>query len=125
MGILLAHQTARGAALHPAHRFTTRSRPRHHPPRLHTSPIMLGALASKVGFSNGRAFDVDKELPDLTGKVAVVTGGNDGIGFITVRALWRKGCKVYLACRSEEKARNAIARLAKEEPGKEDQLVFL
>jgi len=86
---------------------------------------MLGALASKVGFSNGRAFDVDKELPDLTGKVAVVTGGNDGIGFITVRALWRKGCKVYLACRSEEKARNAIARLAKEEPGKEDQLVFL
>jgi len=30
---------------------------------------MLGALASKVGFSNGRAFDVDKELPDLTGKV--------------------------------------------------------
>ncbi|GAA5925368.1 hypothetical protein JCM3775_001394 [Rhodotorula graminis] len=86
---------------------------------------MLGGLASKVGFANSRAFDIDADLPDLSGKVAVVTGGNDGIGFITVRALWRKGCKVYLACRSEQKARDAIARLTKEHPGSDHTLVFL
>ncbi|GAA5836069.1 hypothetical protein JCM9279_002184 [Rhodotorula babjevae] len=86
---------------------------------------MLGGFASKVGFANSRAFDVDADLPDLTGKVAVVTGGNDGIGFITVRALWRKGAKVYLACRSEDKARAAIERLTKEHPGSDHTLVFL
>lgn len=58
-------------------------------------------------------------------QIACVTGGNDGIGFITVRALWRKGAKVYLACRSEEKARSAIERLTKEHPGRDDKLVFL
>jgi retinol dehydrogenase-11 len=36
---------------------------------------------------------------DLTGKVAVVTGGNSGIGFETVKALASARCKVILACR--------------------------
>ncbi|BGP38625.1 hypothetical protein JCM10450v2_002574 [Rhodotorula kratochvilovae] len=86
---------------------------------------MLRSLASYAGFSNGRAWDPETDLPDLTGKVAVVTGGNDGIGFITVGALHKKGCKVYLACRSEEKARSAIERLNKAHPGSEGGLVFL
>ncbi|GAA5824763.1 hypothetical protein JCM3770_007147 [Rhodotorula araucariae] len=86
---------------------------------------LLRSLATYAGFSNGRAWDPETDLPDLTGKVAIVTGGNDGIGFITVKALHRKGCKVYLACRSEEKARNAIERLNTAHPGSEGALVFL
>ena len=37
---------------------------------------------------------------DLTGKVAVVTGGNSGIGLETVRALCYAGCNVVLCCRN-------------------------
>ncbi|RNL61984.1 SDR family NAD(P)-dependent oxidoreductase [Nocardioides marmoriginsengisoli] len=39
------------------------------------------------------------DLPDLTGKVAVVTGANSGIGVHTARELSRHGAKVVLAVR--------------------------
>ncbi|MEY3012876.1 MAG: hypothetical protein RIT45_1611, partial [Pseudomonadota bacterium] len=42
---------------------------------------------------------------DLSGKVAVVTGANAGIGKVTARELARAGARVILACRSEAKAR--------------------
>lgn len=45
---------------------------------------------------------------DLTGKLAVVTGSNTGIGKITARELARAGAEVILACRSEEKATRAM-----------------
>ena len=38
--------------------------------------------------------------PDLSGKVAIVTGGNSGIGVETVKALASAKCKVILACRN-------------------------
>ena len=43
------------------------------------------------------------EMPDLKGKVMVVTGGNSGIGFESVKAFARKGAEVVLASRSTEK----------------------
>lgn len=51
---------------------------------------------------------------DLSGKVAIVTGANSGIGLYILLHLVRQGAKVYLAARSEEKANDAIARLEKE-----------
>ena len=41
---------------------------------------------------------------DLTGKVAVVTGANTGIGYETAKALAVMGAQTILACRSEERA---------------------
>ncbi|PWN37296.1 NAD-P-binding protein [Meira miltonrushii] len=53
-------------------------------------------------------------MPDQSGKVAIVTGGNSGIGFETVRGLMRKGARVYMACRSHERAAKAIELLRRE-----------
>lgn len=54
-----------------------------------------------------------------------MTGGNAGLGEETVLALHAKGCKVYLAARSEEKANEAISRINSQTPGKEASLIFL
>ncbi|XP_065828630.1 retinol dehydrogenase 12-like [Oscarella lobularis] len=51
---------------------------------------------------------------DLAGKVAIVTGGNTGIGYETSKALARMGAHVVLACRSEERAKNAIEKMKSE-----------
>ncbi|EPZ37027.1 NAD(P)-binding protein [Rozella allomycis CSF55] len=51
------------------------------------------------------------DIPDLSGKVAIVTGGNTGIGFVTVRELARKNCHVFLGSRSKEKADIAIQKI--------------
>lgn len=50
------------------------------------------------------------EIPQIEprSRVAIVTGGNEGIGKITARELARKGWHVIVASRNEEKARNAI-----------------
>ncbi|KIJ34238.1 hypothetical protein M422DRAFT_263732 [Sphaerobolus stellatus SS14] len=54
-------------------------------------------------------FDPLRDIPDLTGKVAIVTGGAVGIGYHTVLALLQKNAKVYIATRSETKTgREAI-----------------
>ena len=52
-----------------------------------------------------------QDLPDLTDKLAVVTGANSGLGLETSRELARRGATVVLACRSRDKAEAAIAEL--------------
>lgn len=48
---------------------------------------------------------------NLSGKTAIVTGSNTGIGYETALDLYQKGAKVYVACRNEVKASNAIKRM--------------
>ncbi|KAJ3554361.1 hypothetical protein NM688_g3147 [Phlebia brevispora] len=59
-----------------------------------------------------------EQIPDLTGRVVIVTGGNTGVGKETVKALLQHNAKVYLAARSKERAEAAIADL-KTATGKE------
>ena len=55
-------------------------------------------------------------IPDLSGRTLIVTGGNSGLGYQTARALARRGAHVVIACRSPEKAEQALARLRTENP---------
>ncbi|KAF8191213.1 hypothetical protein BJ912DRAFT_306073 [Pholiota molesta] len=59
-------------------------------------------------------FDPARDLADLSGKVVIVTGANTGIGYSTVKHLARKGAKVYLGARSEERGKAAVAKLQEE-----------
>lgn len=45
-------------------------------------------------------------------KIALVSGGNKGIGFEIVRGLLRAGCRVYLGAREAAKGQQAVAALA-------------
>ncbi|MEO8888769.1 MAG: oxidoreductase [Jatrophihabitantaceae bacterium] len=51
------------------------------------------------------------ELPDLSGRAAVVTGANSGIGWHTARELAAHGSRVVLACRDVERGKQAADRI--------------
>ncbi len=55
-------------------------------------------------------------IPDLTGKVMIVTGANSGLGFETAKEFARKGAHTILACRSLDKAEAARSQLVAEIP---------
>ncbi len=63
------------------------------------------------------------EIPDQSGRIAVVTGANAGLGFETAKALASRGAEVILACRTESKAQAAIEKIQSETPA--GKLVFL
>ena len=52
-----------------------------------------------------------ERIPDQSGRVAVVTGANSGLGLVTARELASKGARTGLGCRNRakgEKARRTI-----------------
>jgi len=73
---------------------------------------MVGAMIRLPGRKR-RAAWTTVSIPDLSGKVAVVTGASSGIGRETARELARKNARVVLACRDGvrgEAARESIRR---------------
>ena len=55
-------------------------------------------------------------IPDQTGRIAVITGANSGIGLEAARELAGKGATVVLACRTESKALAAMADIRQSYP---------
>jgi NAD(P)-dependent dehydrogenase (short-subunit alcohol dehydrogenase family) len=58
----------------------------------------------------------DIPVPDLSGKVALVTGGSDGIGLHIAARLARAGADVVLPVRSQSKGAAAIRRIRAQTP---------
>ncbi|KAL1865739.1 hypothetical protein VTK73DRAFT_5085 [Phialemonium thermophilum] len=61
------------------------------------------------------AFHPD-DLPDLGGKVFIVTGGNSGLGYYTVAHLAGHGAHVYMGVRSPAKGAAAISQMRAANP---------
>ncbi len=74
--------------------------------------------------SNQKKWDVT-QMPDQTGRVAIVTGANSGIGFETAKALAQKGATVVMACRNQAKGEAAAEAIRKEEPRGSVQVMAL
>jgi NAD(P)-dependent dehydrogenase (short-subunit alcohol dehydrogenase family) len=51
------------------------------------------------------------DIPDQTGRIAVVTGANGGLGYETARALAARGAHVVMAARNQHKASDARNRI--------------
>jgi NAD(P)-dependent dehydrogenase (short-subunit alcohol dehydrogenase family) len=58
-----------------------------------------------------------EDIPDLSGRVAVVTGGNGGLGLITCRRLVAHGARVVMGARNAAKAEAARSLIRAETPG--------
>jgi NAD(P)-dependent dehydrogenase (short-subunit alcohol dehydrogenase family) len=69
-----------------------------------------GQLVTPFGFASTASEVLDGV--DLTGKTALVTGANSGIGFETARALSEARAAVIVAARDEEKASDAARRIS-------------
>jgi gluconate 5-dehydrogenase len=54
------------------------------------------------------------DLFDLTGKVALITGATQGIGFALARGLAQAGARVVINARNAEKLQGAVAKLTQE-----------
>jgi NAD(P)-dependent dehydrogenase (short-subunit alcohol dehydrogenase family) len=66
-----------------------------------------------------------EQMPDLTGRTAIVTGANSGIGWFTVRDLAAHGARVVLACRDVESGKLAVDRVHASVPAAELDVVHL
>ena len=66
--------------------------------------------------SRGRAWTPD-DIPDLTGRRALVTGVTSGLGEVVVATLARHGAEVVLAARDEARLAATVARIGRDEPG--------
>jgi NAD(P)-dependent dehydrogenase (short-subunit alcohol dehydrogenase family) len=67
----------------------------------------------------------EASVPDQSGRTALVTGANTGIGYEAARVLAGRGARVLLGCRSKVKARAARERIYALHPEAQLELVSL
>jgi NAD(P)-dependent dehydrogenase (short-subunit alcohol dehydrogenase family) len=65
------------------------------------------------------------DAPDQSGRVAIVTGANTGIGFQAAEVLADKGAHVVLAVRNLDKGKEAVARIGASSPNADVTLAEL
>ncbi|KAJ7312877.1 NAD(P)-binding protein [Mycena albidolilacea] len=76
----------------------------------HMTPSTTYTMVQQSFFCGKPKWTTD-DVPDLSGQVMIVTGGNAGVGRQTVKALLEHHAKVYMASRNQKKAEAAIEEL--------------
>ncbi|WYZ45955.1 hypothetical protein EsH8_IX_000180 [Colletotrichum jinshuiense] len=79
---------------------------------------------SFLGGNNGPTL-TEKNLPDQSGKVFLVTGSSSGVGLELVEILYSHNAKVYVAARSAAKAQQCIDAITQRHPSSSGELCFL
>ena len=74
----------------------------------------LSMQEAKFGKKTTAKEVLDYYQTDLSGKTAIVTGANSGIGLETVKALASVGCRVIMACRNVDDGRTKIDKEIKQ-----------
>ncbi|KAJ6120651.1 hypothetical protein N7523_004931 [Penicillium sp. IBT 18751x] len=67
----------------------------------------------------------EKDVPSQEGRVFIVTGGNQGVGYELIKMLYSTGAVIYMASRSEERAEEAIKDIVSTDPSGSARLRFL
>jgi NAD(P)-dependent dehydrogenase (short-subunit alcohol dehydrogenase family) len=92
---------------------------------LRASRVNVYHIMSGVNFSPARARWGERgtigrwteaDVPDQSGRIAIITGANTGVGFATARVLAERGAHVVFACRDVDAAKAAAARTADAAP---------
>jgi NAD(P)-dependent dehydrogenase (short-subunit alcohol dehydrogenase family) len=65
------------------------------------------------------------DMADQTGRIAIVTGANTGLGFETARVLAEKNAIVVMACRNKQKGKKALDIIMREYPAAKVELMEL
>jgi NAD(P)-dependent dehydrogenase (short-subunit alcohol dehydrogenase family) len=66
-----------------------------------------------------------EQIPNQSGRTAIVTGANSGLGLVCARELARHGATVVLACRNAEKGAAALAEITRAAPDAQVELASL
>lgn len=66
-----------------------------------------------------------QQIPNQTGRTAIVTGANSGLGYETVLALAGKGAHVIIACRSIKRGDEAHAQILRQFPNASLEVIAL
>ncbi|KAJ5818305.1 hypothetical protein N7474_003896 [Penicillium riverlandense] len=67
----------------------------------------------------------EKDVPSQEGRVFIVTGGNQGVGYELIKMLYPTGAVIYMASRSKERAEQAIKEIVSTDPSGSARLRFL
>src|SRR5258708_12745796 len=72
--------------------------------------------APRPGKLRGSTDMTEEKMAKLDGKIAVITGGNSGIGLPTAKVFVKKGARVYITGRRQPELEAAPALLAPNAP---------